>query len=456
MVVAAIAAGFLGGCSTRCRGPGCEDDFQRSTIAVLPGPSLLAGESLIDDLQTAQIVGNADDGVAWALASHRTDLLVGVPEARRVDRLTPPDGIDVLLEPQVSFTVDTPGFGTSVATVPTAAGFDLWVGSPDHDEARGGLWRFPDAHTVTGPGAVPDLLVTPSSPSDRLGTRVERCGDLTGDGVDDVAVVIPWLQPPAGWSVADPETVPALAGAVAILDSDALAAATGEVRPWDVGTLYWGAEVGAAAGAGLHCRTDLDADGEVDLVVGAPHAAEQAGEVYILRGPVPASGALPDVAWRTVRSPRPGAWFGEAVDAFEWSGQTSLIVGAPGSLEGRGTAWLYRATGLANEVPAPIAAYDNPRTTPDHVGRTLAHGDLDGDGRDEFLLGAPDLRVDSRTYGVGQLWVFGPDQPLGAPLATALGVVTDTQPFRRIGREVHVADLDGDSIDEVYAATRVR
>jgi hypothetical protein len=127
-------------------------------------------------------------------------------------------------------------------------------------------------------------------------------------------------------------------------------------------------------------------------------------------------------------------------------------VGAPGWDGGRGAVYLYRS--LDDEAPRAVAAYDNERGTPDHLGRTIATGDLDGDGRAELLLGAPDYRIDNRTYGVGRLWVFGPDQPFGAPLSDALGELTDTQPFRRIGADVLTVDLDGDGADEVSLPTR--
>ena len=448
LLMAGIVASTAGGCSTRCRGPGCEDDFQSMSVTRISGATLLAGEIDLETATDGQILGGTDEGTGWSVAVVEGDLLIGQPAARAVVRVAAPVDEAELVVPQTTWSVDTPGFGQQVLTMATDAGFDLWVSSADHDEARGGVWRFRDAHAADVAGGEPDLLVTPSSPADRLGTHLHHCGDLTGDGVDDLAVWIPWFQPPDDWSVADPELVPAVAGAVAVLESEQLATATGEVRPWDVGPIYWGASTGASAGAGVHCTDDLDGDGLDDLLIGAPHEGNQAGQVYVVTQPLPASGLVTEVSWGTITSPLSGSWFGEALHAFEWSGATTLVIGAPGAREGRGSAYLYVAAGLDAD-PTPLAAYDNPRTTPDHLGRSLATADLDGDGEVELILGAPDYREDSRTYGVGRLWVFRADQELGAPIAEAAGTLTDTQPFRRIGQQIVPADLDGDGTDEL-------
>jgi len=453
------------GCTTRCRGPGCEDNFRSMVVDGIVGADLLAGERDVDNASSARVVGEITNGTGWSARGvpRSTDLLVGTPQTRQVVRVAPVVGEELSIETvPISWSVDADGFGANVAVWPHPApslgstlpadGFDLWVAAPDADLRRGALYLFGDAHEAEGSEVAPQLVIRSGTEADRLGEHLFACGDLTGDGRPDLVASIPWWQPASGLDILDGRSVPPLAGAVAVIPSEAVDGATGERRPWDLGPVYWGTEAGAGVGPGVACSEDLDGDGLVDLAIGAPRADDQAGAVHMVTQPLPAAGPLDEVSWRTVASPEPAAWFGEALAAYRWDDVPRLVVGAPGRDGGQGAVYLVRPQ---DDLPlTPFGSYDSSRNNPDHVGREVATADLDGDGVDEIIVGAPDYRNDNRTFGVGRLWVFTRDLGLAPDLEDAAGIIVDTQPFRRLGRDLVVHDLDGDDLPDLWLPTQ--
>jgi len=423
----------------------------------ISGADLLAGERDVDASGLGTVVGLSTDGTSWSVASlpGSGDLLIGQPTLEQVVQVTPELGNTSELQINAIFTAPAAAYGESIAVLPlptSPEAFDLWVAAPDANEGRGSLYRYPGADAARDIESPARLVVRSTTEADHLGTHLFPCADLTGDGLPELVASIPWWQPSTGLTILDGREVPPLAGAIVVLDSEAVAEATGEQRPWDLGPVYWGTTAGAGVGPGVTCDRDLDGDGRPDLAVGEPRADDQAGAVHLIAGPLPDSGPLDEVAWRTIASPGEGAWFGESLAAFSWDSEPYLLIGAPGVAEGQGAAYLYRPL---DELPLePVGVYESSRDTPDHVGRTVAAADLDGDGQDELLVAAPDYRVDNNTFGVGRLWIFGRDVGLAPDLADATGILTDTQPFRRIGRDLVLTDIDGDDATDLWLPTQ--
>lgn len=452
------------GCGGLCAGPGCEDSFPAARLSLLQGPLDERAPDVWTDA-TGRYDGRADEGSSWVAGVLADRLLVGQPEATgtlaaRVVSVPIPDGTG-RTDPTAEWTGAGTEFGTSLAVVPTGEGtFDLWVGAPGYQYGKGAVHLFRDAHTDDRRDAADaDLTVASTTANDRFGTDVVVCPDLTGDGLPEVAVTSPWFEDPEGWVLEGAGAVPPLAGAVFVLRSEALG--TGDALPWEVGRAWWGTEEGEGAGHALACDDDLDGDGVVDLAIGAPWAGETRGRVYVVRGdPLPESGPLDTVAALTLQGLDEEGWFGMAVAGLTVDRKPALAIGAAGFSGGAGRVHLYDGRSLAT-LPARIATFEPQaeRGQPDHLGRWLYAGDLDGDDRDDLVVGAPDYRGEGRNaFDVGRMWVW-----LGAGRDTwAIGGTTDTAdheivgdvPFQRIGRAATVADADADGVDDLLVPTR--
>ncbi|MCP4573107.1 MAG: T9SS type A sorting domain-containing protein [bacterium] len=227
---------------------------------------------------------------------------------------------------------------------------------------------------ATAAGALTEdllLVTTGTSNGDRLGAAVARVGDLDGDGQSDVAVGIPG-EDAAGtdrgrvlihFGGPDVSAIPDL-----VLDGQA----DGE----------WFGHAVQAAG-------DFNDDGYDDLVVGAPYndfAGEEAGRAYVFYGG-PGLDAVPDVV---LTGEAAGDHFGWSVaGAGDVNGDgDDLVVGAPynaevGAVAGRGYVFFGGAS--RDSVPDVILAGEFLTAFGWSVAGT---GDLDGDGRSEILVGA--------------------------------------------------------------------
>lgn len=367
----------------------------------------------------ATVSGAESDGSDWAAVG---DVWVGLPEAGAVAHLEVIAGDQGLVD--AARTIGPTGYGGRLAWVDNAP----WVGSP---AVRQGIGRVQgDGRTIDG-----------SAVGDRLGEVMSDCGDLTGDGSSDVLVGVP------GWSgsAAMPGAEP-LAGAVVLVRSDSDDALE------DVGPLWWGPEGGAALGRAVTCDADLDGDGVRDLVAGAPFGGvDDRGVVYIISGAAiagRASGSIETVATRAYTGSLAFGWAGSALAALDLTGtgDPELVVGAPG---GDGAVLVYDPR---SEDALPLATI----TGEGHLGRTLAVGDVDADGRADLLVGAPDLDL-GRSHDVGRVDVvsFSAVWPETTAIGElSAGSIVGSQPFQRVGAWIGVADVDGDGVTDVLLPTR--
>lgn len=452
----------LGGCSVLCKGPSCEDEWPATRIAVHSGVDLTDGTRDVWADAIATFDGSLLEGARWSVATYGDRLIVGQPEAGQVS-VTAHRAADGPLVP-VARWVDEDGeeFGANVLADDFEGDgtFDLWVAAPGYRQARGALLLFPDAETAHTVFSAEEaaLTILGGSPGDRLGERVVTCADMTGDGLPEIVVTAPWFTA----NEALPE-VPELAGAIFLLRSELLGAASGVVQPWEMGHTWWGEEVGASAGQALSCQHDLTGDGIPDLVVGAPWQGKGDGAVYILNGGTfPPDGRLDAAASRVLTPNLAGSWFGASLVTLELDGvgPAELVVGAPGATRGRGEVAIFSGRELADlDFPEPLATITAASLGDgDHLGRWLAAGDIDGDGLGDVLVGAPDLRDGPDGFDTGRAWIWRgsgrrdwrPRFDVGTADITLLG----RQPFQRVGRGPLLTDLDGDGLDDVVLPTR--
>ncbi|MFN7144981.1 MAG: FG-GAP-like repeat-containing protein [Myxococcota bacterium] len=274
-------------------------------------------------------------------------------------------------------------------------------------------------------------------PGAGVGVSAANVGDLDDDGVDDIAVGLPG----DGYG-----EVRFGRGAVEVGDpGDIQAIRLEAARSW------WAEgqdEGGAALAAG-----DLDGDGERDLVVTAPaDGPVGGGAVALLRGPFNA-GALEADAW--LLGATSGDRLGDTVAVGDVTGDaiTDLAVSAPGAH----TVHLLDGpfTGGADVGDVALATFTLPdgplfgRDTP------LALGDLDGDGRDDLLVGAPWLDGDREDEGGVYLCDGGASGRFDAA-AECGGFIRGASRGDGLGAALAAGDLDADGyIDLVVGAPGV-
>jgi len=276
--------------------------------------------------------------------------------------------------------------------------------------------------------ADPPAWVITGRPGDLLGSSLAAAGDLDGDGYADLLI-----GAPAGTSVD-----PALPGRVVIAYGGS---PLGARAPLSLQGPVAGGRLGAAV-AGLG---DWNGDGFPDFALGAPNANAGAGLVQVFLGGPNASYA----PWVTIHGGAAGDQFGAAVAG---AGRTrggavsDMIVGAPFRSDSNvwaGAVSLFLGGAAADTVPARV--YTG-AAAGDFLGTAVAGaGDVNGDGHDDFLVGAPGANVGS-LVDAGRAYLYaGGATPPAAPLVTVDGDAAYTELGLALAG---VGDFDADGLSD--------
>jgi hypothetical protein len=178
------------------------------------------------------------------------------------------------------------------------------------------------------------------------------------------------------------------------------AGARGEVALWVGGTDSWspsevafvgihaGDAVGSALGSG-----DENGDGSVDIAIGIPSDVTGGirGAVLVVEGPLTAASTDLSAAAARIEGQTPGSDSGRSVALdgdVNGDGMDDLVLGAPDEGAGRVSIFFGPVSGTATTADADLR-YDSDGTAYD-VGFAVAWaGDTDGDGTDDLLVAAP-------------------------------------------------------------------
>lgn len=315
-----------------------------------------------------------------------------------------------------------------------------------------------------------DLTIYGQAASERFG-RAVATGDVNGDGTDDLAGGAYRADRPEG---ADCGRTYVFYGSGTLSGTIDLNAAPASADVTITGTT--GSRLGRSIATG-----DVDGDSVDDLIIGAYYA--DPGEVALIYGSNTLSATI-DLSTTNitgqglglrVRGVNTGDGFGFFVGAGNINGDQDTDTGVGyadilvsaylgGSNEdGRGytlyggpeiTAGVTITSGTWT-VPisdcADITLY--PADTGDRLGRSVASGDLNADGYDDFVIGASHADPDGRS-NAGETYVFYGGthlsstitiSPTGNTDLTVLGELADDE----AGRSTAAGDLNGDGVADL-------
>ena len=216
-------------------------------------------------------------------------------------------------------------------------------------------------------------------------------------------------------------------------------------------------DTGAQFGAAVAFAGDLDGNGHADALVGAPlaaYAGSRQGLVYLFCASQ-ASAPLPDLPNTIFSGGQQGSSFGAAVGSagdVDGNGYDDLVIGAerwnPGDLSQAGAAFVYYGRERFCADPPAVAdrIFEGEQANALFGRSVAAAGDVNGDGYDDLIIGAPGYRRGSAQVGAVYIFFGSPD----GLRTDDVQILAGDQAGALFGNAVSSAgDVNGDGYDDI-------
>jgi len=272
---------------------------------------------------------------------------------------------------------------------------DILIGAPEY---KGGQTHTGAAYlflgSASGLAATPDWITIYQEADADYGVAVAAAGDINQDGYDDALVG-------AGWA----DVAGNNAGAVYVYLGTAVGLETTSAVTVTM------AQPGSGFGMSLSGAGDVNLDGYDDVLVGAPYTTvgdvENAGEAYLFLGRNDGLATAP--VWQMAGSQK-NEQFGTAVSRagdINQDGYVDILIGAPQHTiadEAVGAAYSFYGR------PSGFSTTPDWAVTGDELYSALGTavsgaGDVNQDGYADVLIGIPYGEVDQRDEGVIHLYL---------------------------------------------------
>ena len=314
-------------------------------------------------------------------------------------------------------------FGISLATgdVNADGRADLIVGASAYSNSTGRVYIFYNDGSYPSGATTADITFTGESLSSLYGIAVVT-GDFNADGKMDLVVGA------YGYSTI-----------------------TGRVYMYTFNDgVITGTNTSDAFGRTL-AMADINADGKTDLIVGASGYSTSAGRVYIFYG---------DTSYPTAAASADVTIDGEASSVFGWSlttgdfnadGEVDLVVGAYGYSTNTGRAYIFYNDGSIPTTAGTADVTITGEATGNYFGYAVTAGDLNADGETDLAVSAQRYSSDT-----GRAYIFHNDGSIPTTAATADVTITGASSNHSFGSALASGDFNGDgTIDLVAGAPSV-